>query len=208
MNRFDNRIAGIPPIGELKEICMTEDVAFQYLNARGVFEHNLGQCQHCHAGTMVDFLRDDAKYQLRCNNRQCRKSHSMFRGTFFTKSKLPLNIILLLGYLWLVKLNWTQISMITRLSENAVTNFIGFFRQLVTLDAKDTQIGGPGIVVEIDETKFGKRKYNKGHRVEGFWVFGGVERTAERKFFVVREPDRSRITFEQLISKITYDITT
>jgi hypothetical protein len=29
--------------------------------------------------------------------------------------------------------------------------------------------------VQIDESKFGKRKYNRGHRVEGVWVFGMVE---------------------------------
>jgi hypothetical protein len=32
------------------------------------------------------------------------------------------------------------------------------------------------IIVEIDESKFGKRRYNRGHRVEGNWVFGGTER--------------------------------
>ena len=50
------------------------------------------------------------------------------------------------------------------------TNYIGFFRQLVSLalDDEDTVVGGPGIIVEIDETKFGKRKYNRGHRVECF----------------------------------------
>ena len=36
-------------------------------------------------------------------------------------------------------------------------------------------IGGPGVEVQIDESAFGKRKYNCGHYVDTKWVLGGVE---------------------------------
>ena len=43
--------------------------------------------------------------------------------------------------------------------------------------ANPVQIEGAEVIVGIAETKLGKRKYNRVHRVEGAWVFGGVERT-------------------------------
>jgi len=46
------------------------------------------------------------------------------------------------------------------------------------------EIGGPNITVEIDDSKFGRRKYNRGHKVKGQWVFGGVNRESEKTFLV------------------------
>ncbi len=71
-------------------------------------------------------------------------------------------------------------------SPNTITNWTNSLRGLVAwdienLDLADAPIGGEGIIVEIDESKFGKRKYNRGHRVEGVWVVGGVEITPERR---------------------------
>lgn len=39
------------------------------------------------------------------------------------------------------------------------------------------KIGGPGcvVLVQIDESKFGKRKYNRGRNVEGHWVLGMIQ---------------------------------
>ena len=69
------------------------------------------------------------------------------------------------------------------------------------LNDEDSIIGGSGIIVEIDETKLGKRKYNGGHRVDGVLVLVGIERTNERRMFVKRVEDRSASTFEEIIER-------
>ena len=55
--------------------------------------------------------------------------------------------------------------------------------------------------MEIDESKFGKRKYHRGHRVEGVWVVGGVEKTLERRIFLVVVQDRTQETLLQIIKE-------
>lgn len=44
-------------------------------------------------------------------------------------------------------------------------------------------IGGPGSIVEIDETVITKRKYERGKMIaEQQWYFGGIERGSGRRF--------------------------
>jgi hypothetical protein len=40
---------------------------------------------------------------------------------------------------------------------------------------KSRKIGSPNKTAEVDESKFGRRKYNRGHKVKGQWVVIGVE---------------------------------
>ncbi|CDH61146.1 hypothetical protein RO3G_03583 [Lichtheimia corymbifera JMRC:FSU:9682] len=70
---------------------------------------------------------------------------------------------------------------------------------------EDVSIGGIDkdgnrIIVEVDESKFGKRKNHKGHAVEGVWVVGGVEHTPERKIFVTTVEDRKKDTLHLILS--------
>ena len=52
------------------------------------------------------------------------------------------------------------------------------------LQNTDTMIGGPGTVVEIYESLFGKRKYNRGRQVRGTRILGGIERGSNKCFLV------------------------
>lgn len=62
------------------------------------------------------------------------------------------------------------------------------------------KIGGIGHVVEIDESKFGKRKYNRGRRVTGKWILGGYCRTSAECFLV--ECTRNRRNHHTLLRLI------
>ena len=69
------------------------------------------------------------------------------------------------------------------------------------LDGSATRrIGGPGHIIEIDESKFGKRKYNRGRRVVGKWVLGGYCRTTGECFLV--ECDNNRRNHHTLLRLI------
>ena len=67
-------------------------------------------------------------------------------------------------------------------------------------NAGQEKIGGPDLVVEIDESKFGKRKYHHGHRAEGVWVAGGFCRET-RDIFAVAVEDRTAETLINIIER-------
>ena len=59
----------------------------------------------------------------------------------------------------------------------------------------------PGTIVEIDESKVGKRKYHRGRQVDGAWIFGGIERGNPQRCFLERVPDRTAATLIPLVKK-------
>ncbi|KAI8792526.1 putative transposase protein [Biomphalaria glabrata] len=66
------------------------------------------------------------------------------------------------------------------------------------LRTRDGKLGGPGKVVEIDEAKIGRSKYNRGRRIEGSWIFGGIER-GTKKCFLCPVASRDAVTLLTLI---------
>lgn len=140
---------------------------------------------------------------IRCTRDGCRKSTSLMAHSFFSYSRIPINDALLLGYIWLTGGSYSLALAQTQHSSATIVDYYSYFRQLVisSLDPIDTTIGGPQIIVEVDESKFGKRKYNRGKHVEGAWVIGGIERGGGGKFFVEVVERRDSETIANVLSK-------
>ncbi|CAF4891312.1 unnamed protein product [Pieris macdunnoughi] len=71
-------------------------------------------------------------------------------------------------------------------SRATITDWYSYCREVVVTYYLENQevkgkIGGLGKIVQIGESKFGRRKYNKRRRVEGHWVLGMIEDGSEDK---------------------------
>ena len=185
-----------PTIFELHDIFFDETKCSQYLQAHGAF-YSTRECEAC--SDRMSYVA--SKQCFRCPKSHCRKEISLRKNSFFDELRLPMSHIMLLGYLWLNKSAIAATQSISGKSNNTIRNMNDYFRQAVasTLEEMDTTIGGIGVIVELDETKLGKRKYNRGHRVDGVWILGGVERTPERRAFMVPVQDRSAETLQSII---------
>ena len=162
-------------------------------------------------------------FTYRCKNRKCSAQQSVFHGSFFENSKKPLEQVLMCLHLWLLGTHQKTSQDILKWSEGAVLQYYHKFRLMVSQEMSNFikqdididmftyfagMIGGPGIEVQIDESAFGKRKYNRGHRVETKWVFGGVEIVPDENmvkrggpFFAVVVEDRTIKTLDEVIKK-------
>ncbi|KII73694.1 hypothetical protein RF11_14045 [Thelohanellus kitauei] len=63
----------------------------------------------------------------------------------------------------------------------------GFEQCRVPIKTSERLTGGPRSVVEIDEAKIGKRNNKRGRWLEGYWIFGGFDRSTRKVFVVQRE---------------------
>ena len=150
------------------------------------------RCRKKH--TVVDdgkkFCVKDVKVSVRYNS-------------WLTDCNLGLDLVVELVYLWSQGFSNSEIEHELSLSNKTVIEWTTFIRDCCSCVIMDSskQIGGNGVEVEIDESKFGKRKYHRGHRVEGQWVFGGREKYDKSKIFMVPVANRKQDTLIKLIKR-------
>ena len=153
--------------------------------------------------TWNEYCQDQAekdRWEYRCP--KCKCSRSLRHNTGFGRWKLPFSTLLCIIWAWTndhsIK-NTCQF--INGAHERSVVRIFKWLRKLVRQFQVEnpTQLGGEDDIVEIDESKFGKkRKYNRGRRHRGKWVIGLLSRTSGE--FVLKAVDkRNRRTLIPII---------
>ena len=161
----------------------------------------------------------EIRYQ--CNKRLCRgkakrNSISFRKYTWFEGARVSLQKSLFLTYCFVYQMSYKDTIRETSIeirnileqgekqvftSSETVSDYKRYCRDVcinVLLDSTSQQIGGPGLIVEIDESKFGKMKYHRGRKVDGQWVFGAICRET-KEFFLVPVVKRNKETLLPII---------
>ena len=169
---------------------------------------NTMQCPTCNINCMEGmYFRAIDGVCWRCP--ECRKTINIRKGSFFEQSHLHLWQLISLTYYWSVDCGTTrgfsQDQIMKELeigSAHSIVDWKQFCRD-VCVDYflnHPEQLGGPGRVVEIDESLFSRRKYNRGQLVRGQWVFGGYD-PQEKKGFLIPVARRDAGTLIPIIQQ-------
>ncbi|KAG0434290.1 hypothetical protein DMUE_5241 [Dictyocoela muelleri] len=122
----------------------------------------------------------------RCRKKNCRFQFSSLNSILLINRKTSPDEIFTIIFYWLNNINISIISIFTQISEKSVRKTIWLFTSIYRekFDSESFKLGGIDVIVECDESKFGKKKKNKGKIIDGVWVFGMVERSNSRKIYL------------------------
>jgi transposase-like protein len=189
-------------IAQLEDICSNPITVAAFLQEHGILSSNF-YCDDCRAWMDVelDSTRSD-NILMRCAT--CSKSLSIRHSSVLYKSKLTLKQFVYFAYFWVLKISCDQMCIILALSKPTVIKYMKLFRRVCSLQLlrMDMRVGGPGTIVQIDESVIYRPKYHRGHALfeTQKWIFGIYEPHC-KKGLILFVPDRSAATLLPLIMR-------
>lgn len=118
----------------------------------------------------------------RSRKKVCSFNVSERKGTFLDQVHLKPSEVLLITTLFLSKPRaFRDIVFHLDIHTEAAVNWTSYCYKVCEFWVdQQPELGGPGVIVEIDVCKFWKSKYNKNREVKGKWFFGLFERETKK----------------------------
>ena len=168
----------------MKALEIDKGVHFALING---LLHTRLRCRKCLAIGCVNIIKNKQSpdgFSLKCS--RCNHRMTLRTGSFFYDSKLSIEQILVIVGYFVSGLEVSCVAEHTLISNKTVIDWFEFCRNICehALDLPNTKIGGPGLVVQIDDSLFLKRKNNRGRNLERSWYFGGYCQDQKNGFVV------------------------
>ena len=112
-------------------------------------------CSNCNV-PMRQGMRKDVTDGLVWRCPQCKTTKSIREGSFFTKSRLTLQKWLLLIHFWVKQYPVTDVAVDVEIDKNVGCAVYKWLREVCSTKLLQSPIilGGPGVVVQVDESLF------------------------------------------------------
>ena len=126
----------------------------QYLRGKGLLANSM-TCVRCNSTMTEGDKRDVTDEKIwRCG--QCKTTKSIRKGSFFSRSRMPLNKWMLMIYLWARQYPVTSVAEEAKVEANSAVAVFQWLREVCSTTLLQTNItlGGPGIIVQADESLF------------------------------------------------------
>jgi hypothetical protein len=187
----------------LFDLLRSEEIAFNYIKSEGLISEVVF-CNKCGKGYETTYCKG---FQKECKSwfegKKCESSVSVFNNSLFFNRRISFAKILALLYEWCES---TTVGRTAKQFEISMPSTCKWFRKFAKIAAFDNvlsggyEIGGPGIVIEIDESCFVSNKYRRGRELAyQKWAIGGVERGNTQNCFIEFVERRDRITLLEVI---------
>ena len=132
----------------------------EWLQGKGLLASSK-DCEKCNNGTNMVFRERTEQggskdgYTWRCP--VCHTMKTIRAGSFFEKSRMPLNKWMFLMYLWSMDVGVCTAALQAEVTEKTAVDVYQFLRDVCStrlLSDGPTLLGGDGVVVQIDESLF------------------------------------------------------
>ena len=184
------------------------NTAMEFLRSRGVLRCEIPKCNVCFRKmSEIKYGRGEQR-RWRCPSHN-NSTMSLLEGSFLQKQNISLQQFIKIVYVWALQIAVTTSVAMVGLSKATLVQWYSYLRDVCSnrLVNNYITIGGPGHIVQINESLVTQRKSHQGRPVPERWVFGGIDTETNIGFLVCVE-NRSAEILIPLIKKFILPGTT